>query len=94
MNEPTDEEWKYHNTEQLEDALLSIYNTIIINEHDANLRGIAIRAIDEIIVNIRGESAVDKIQSAPLSARLRASEIPALRKFGDDLKGHFFGVEE
>lgn len=88
---PESEDWTFHNIERLEEAIQCLYNTIIMDDRNAELRGQAIRAIDQMIVNLRGESAVSKIQAVPFSARLRESEYPALRNFGENLKNHFGG---
>ena len=94
MNDPFDaEKWKYHNLERLEDSLQCLYDTVISEEGNAELRGMAITAIDRIIINMRGASAVEKIESIPFSARLRVSEDASLRKLSDDMGKHF-GSEE
>lgn len=74
------EEWKFHNLEKLETALSCLYETIINDEKSAGLRGDAITAIDKIIIDLRGESAIQKIESVPFSARLTASKDHNLKK--------------
>ena len=88
------EHWRYHNVERLEDALRCLYETVIVDNGNAELRGMAITAIDRMIINMRGESTVAKIEAVPYSERLRASEDPKLRNLEKELRNFFKGDEE
>lgn len=88
------EYWQYHNIEKLEDALRCLYDTVIVDSGNAELRGMAITAIDRMIINLRGESAVEKIEAVPYSERLRVSEDPKLRNLEQELRNFFKKDEE
>lgn len=62
----------------LEEAIELLYSTYITDDAVAEKRGEAIRAMDAMILMLGGQSAAQKIEQVPYSARLRAQ--------GKDLK--------
>ncbi len=82
-------DWSAHNVAVLEDAMEALYSTVVFESVNAELRGDAIQAIEQMILNYGGSSAVQKITAAPFSARLRASSHETLRRFGAQIRKIF-----
>src|SRR3990167_9641489 len=61
------------NIQRCAEAIQLLYKTYVIEQSIADARGIAIRAIDRMILDFGGESVIEKIEAVPWSARLRAS---------------------
>ena len=60
------------NIQTIQDAIELMYQTHITDAAVAEQRGIAIRAMDKMILLLGGDSAVQKVEAVPYSARLRA----------------------
>jgi hypothetical protein len=60
------------NIQTIEDAVALLYETFITDKQIAEQRGIALRAMDQMIKMLGGEGAVAKFEAVPYSARLRA----------------------
>jgi hypothetical protein len=58
----------------LEEAIELLYMTHITDSDVAAKRGEAIRAIDAMILLLGGQSAIEKLERVPYSARIRARQ--------------------
>lgn len=63
---------KTMNIPKIEEAITLLYQTFIEDKDVANQRGIAIRAMNEMVKLLGGDDVVAKIEAVPYSARLRA----------------------
>ena len=67
------EQQRVLNIQRLAEAMQLLYQTYIIDPALAELRGVAVRAINSMIVALGGESTVEKIEAVPWSRRMRES---------------------
>ena len=79
------------NQQRCAEAMDLLYKTYIIDAAIAEDRGIAIQAINRMIIALGGEDTASKIEAVPWSARMRESGEPELVKLADDIKKHLGG---
>ena len=63
------------NIPKIEEAITLLYQTYIEDQDVATQRGIAIRAMNEMVKLLGGDDVVAKIEAVPYSARLRAQHL-------------------
>ena len=79
------------NQQRCAEAMDLLYKTYIIEARIAEDRGIAIQAINRMIIALGGADTISKIEAVPWSARMRESGEPELVKLADDVKKHIGG---
>lgn len=67
------------------EAMGLLYQTFIEDSGNAELRGMAITAIERMILNMGGESAVENYEAVPFTKRMRESGDPELVSLAKDL---------
>lgn len=63
-----------NNIPKIEEAITLLYQTYIEDQDVATQRGIAIRAMNEMVKMLGGDDVVAKIEAVPYSARVRAQQ--------------------
>jgi hypothetical protein len=63
------------NIPKIEEAITLLYQTHITDQETATQRGIAIRAMNEMVRLLGGDDVVAKIESVPYSARRRVQHL-------------------
>ena len=64
---------RFINIQRCAEAMDMLYKTYVIDSAIAQDRGLAIQAINRMIIAFGGEDTISKIEAAPWSARMRDS---------------------
>lgn len=80
------ERFRILNQQRCAEAMQLLYQTYIIDTTIAEDRGLAIQAINRMILALGGEDTAAKIEAVPYTARLRESGEPELVQLAKDLK--------
>lgn len=90
MTSPNDadraERFRILNQQRCAEAMQLLYQTYITDTTIGEDRGLAIQAINRMILALGGEDTAAKIEAVPYTARLRASGEPELVQLAKDLK--------
>lgn len=73
------------NIMRCQEAMGLLYQTFIEDKGNAELRGMAITAIERMILNMGGEDTVKHFESIPWSRLMRESGDPELAKIAKDV---------
>ena len=87
MDKQTEEALKIQqlNIMQCQEAMGLLYQTFIEDRGNAELRGMAITAIERMILNMGGEDTMKHFESIPFSKRMRESGDPELVKIAKNI---------
>jgi len=85
---------KQLNIFKCQEAMGLLYQTFIEDDGNAELRGMAITAIERMILNMGGEDTVKHFESIPFSKRMRDSGDPELVEIADNLAKQAFDKAE
>ena len=85
------EGWAELNRSRTADAMKLLYDTYIVDETQAEARGVAIRALDAFLVALGGAVLSSQIESVSYSKRLRDSGEPELIALEQEIRKSFGG---
>ena len=85
------ERFRVLNLQRCAEAMQLLYQTYVIDSAIAEDRGVAIQAINRMIVGFGGDDTISKIEAVPWSARMRESGEPELVKLADDIARNLGG---
>ena len=80
------ERFRVLNQQRCAEAMQLLYQTYIIDPKVAEDRGLAIQAINRMILGLGGDDTISKIEAVPYTVRLRESGEPELVQLAKDLK--------